>query len=96
MGLFDFLRTTISHISKFPADYVVLDIETTGFSRTDDRIIEIAANKYSNGKLVEQYHSYVNPGISIPIPVIQLTGITNADVKNAPTIKQVKREVIAF
>lgn len=82
--------------SSPPKQYVVLDIETTGFSREKDRIIEIAANRYSRGKLVKQYHTYVNPGRSIPATITELTGITDQDVMNAPTISTIKKEFLSF
>lgn len=91
MGLFDFFRKTQKTTS-----YIVLDIETTGFSRKDDRIIEIAADKYCNGKLVEKYHTYVNPGFPIYSYITQLTGITNATLKDAPKIQQVKKSFLSF
>ena len=96
MGLFDFLSKVISKNTKPPSNYVVFDIETTGFSRTNDRIIEIAADKYANGKLVDQFHSYVNPGYPIPVFITQLTGITNRNVAHAPTIHEIKKSVLAF
>lgn len=81
---------------KFPSVYIVFDIESTGFSRQNDRIIEIAANKYVNGMIVDSFHSYVNPGYPIPIFITQLTGITNKDVENAPAIHEIKKAVLDF
>lgn len=101
MGLFDFFKKIIlseseNSRSSTTAPYIVFDIETTGFSRTDDRIIEIAANKYCNGELVERYHTYVNPGFPIYPHITQLTGITNAMLKDAPAIQQIKKEFLYF
>lgn len=76
--------------------YIVLDIETTGFSRKNDRIIEIAADKYCNGSLVEQYHTYVNPEFPIYPNIAKLTGITNETLKDAPKIHQVKNGFLSF
>lgn len=76
--------------------YIVLDIETTGFSRKDDRIIEIAADLYKGGKLVDRFHSYINPGFHIPATITQLTGIRDADVENAPTIMQIRQNFTLF
>lgn len=91
MGLFDLFRKP----AKFKC-YVVLDIETTGFSRQNDRIIEIAADKYCNGKVIDQYHTYVNPGFLVYPHITQLTGITNAMLKDAPKIQQVKKDFLSF
>lgn len=76
--------------------YIVLDIETTGFSRTGNRIIEIAANECRNGIIERQYHTYVNPMVHIPATITQLTGIRDKDVQNAPRICDVKREFLSF
>lgn len=76
--------------------YVVFDIETTGLSRTEDRIIEIAANKYADGVLVEEYHTYVNPGFHIPATVTRLTGISDETVADAPSILDVKDRFLSF
>ena len=66
-------------------DYVVFDLETTGFSREKDEIIEIAAIRYSHGQKVQEFHSLVRPSKPIPQEVVELTGITQADVESAPT-----------
>lgn len=76
--------------------YIVLDIETTGLSRKDDRIIEIAANKYQHGELTGKYHTYINPGFPVYSHITQLTGITNAMLESAPTIQQVKKDFLSF
>lgn len=66
-------------------DYVVFDLETTGFSREKDEVIEIAAIRYSHGQKVQEFHSLVRPSKPIPQEVVELTGITQADVESAPT-----------
>lgn len=81
---------------QIPQKYIVLDIETTGFSRQDDRIIEIAADEYTNGKISRQFHSYINPERHIPPTITQLTGISDADVKDAPGIGEIKKDFMAF
>lgn len=96
MGLFNFLKQQPSRKACDSSQYIVLDIETTGRSRSKDKIIEIAANRYINFKLCDTYHSYLNPGSPIPPHITQLTGITNAMVASAPTIWQVKREFLSF
>ncbi len=85
-----------SHDKSHLASYIVIDIETTGLSRTNDRIIEIAADKYRDGKIVEQFHRFINPGIPIPPQITFLTGITDANVKDAPNIRHIKKDFLAF
>ena len=108
MGLFDQIkRIFIPQEEQFktnskmltgtiPYRYVVFDIETTGLGRHDDRIIEIAADEYTNGELTARYHTYVNPRRHIPNAITRLTGISDCDVCNAPTIDQVKDDVLRF
>lgn len=76
--------------------YVVIDIETTGLSRKNDRIIEIAANLYKDGSLSDQFHTYVNPGFHIPNSITQLTGIRDSDVENSPSVQNVKKSFLQF
>lgn len=76
-------------------DYIVLDLETTGNTRLS-RITEIAAIRYANGKELSRFHSMVNPGQEIPPQVVKLTGITQADVENAPYIQDIADDIIRF
>ena len=70
-------------------DFVVFDIETTGFSRFNDNITEIGAVRVSNGQIKEIYNTLVNPEMNIPEEVVKLTGITNAMVKKERKISEV-------
>lgn len=67
---------------------VVFDLETTGLDLVKDRIIQISYIKvYVDGR-EERQSLLVNPGIPIPAEVVQLTGISNDDVKDQPTFKE--------
>jgi DNA polymerase-3 subunit epsilon len=67
---------------------VVFDLETTGLDLVKDRIIQISFIKvFPNGQ-EERGNELVNPEKPIPQEVEQLTGITNEDVKDKPTFKQ--------
>lgn len=81
--------------TTYPSDYVVLDIETTGFGTKCD-IIEIAAVRVRNNAITDEFESFVKPSGSIPWNITQLTGITNAMVSNAPSIEQVLCEFKQF
>lgn len=67
-------------------DYVVIDLETTGFSTATCDIIEIGAIKVENNIVVSVFNELVNPNRYIPRNIQKLTGITNEDVKNCDTI----------
>ena len=77
-----------SLLSLFPKGLVAVDLETTGLSPLVDKIIEIAAIKISAEGQVETFHTLINPLIDIPEFTIQFHGLTNDDLKLAPTIKK--------
>ena len=74
-------------ITEIPNKYVVFDLETTGFSPEYAEIIEIGAVTVENGIIVSRFQTYVKPIKRIPYNITQLTGITDAMVKNAPRIE---------
>ncbi len=80
----------------FNADFVVFDIETTGFSPVNNRIIEIGAVKVEKGKITDRFSSFVNPDVPIPFEIEKLTGINDSMVMDAPFIEQVLPEFLAF
>ena len=71
------------------AHYIALDIETTGFSHENDRIIELAAIHYVYGTETERFHTYVNPQMPIPKHITRMTGIHQSDVNSAPLIDDI-------
>ena len=81
---------------SFSDDYVVFDIETTGFSPSKDRIIEIGAVKVRDGKIVDRFSTFVNPQIPIPFEIEKLTGINDAMVLEASDIGTVLPEFLDF
>lgn len=78
------------------SNYIVLDIETTGFSYDNDRIIEIAAIAYKYGNKLSEFHSMINPGRLIPKDVVSLTGISQENVDSAPTLEDIKDSFFQF
>ena len=77
-------------------DFVVFDIETTGFSPEKNNIIEIGAVKVSQGKIVDKFSTFVNPKEPVPFRITQLTGITDEMVMDAPFITEVLPEFFEF
>jgi len=76
--------------------YVVFDLETTGFSPVNDRIIEIGAVKVKNGEVIDRFSTFVNPRIPIPFEIEQLTGITDNMVISAESIDEILPKFISF
>ncbi len=58
--------------------FVVFDIETTGFSPVNDKIIEIGAVKIRNGEVIDNFSEFVNPERSIPYKITELTSSLQA------------------
>ena len=75
---------------------MVFDIETTGFSPSTDRIIEIGAVKVTDGKITEKFSTFVNPQIPIPFEIEKLTGITDSMVLDAEDITAVLPKFLEF
>lgn len=76
--------------------YIVFDIETTGLSVTQNKIIEIAAVKMVDGKEIDRYATFVNPHVRIPYNIQQLTNINDDMVKDAPDVAPVLAEFVQF
>ena len=76
--------------------FVVFDIETTGFSPVNNRIIEIGAVKVQGGEITERFSTFVNPRVPIPFRIEELTGIRDDMVLDAPDIEQVLPRFLEF
>jgi DNA polymerase-3 subunit epsilon len=81
--------------SALPARLAFVDLETTGSRVTRDAITEIAILRVEEGREVGRWQSLVYPGRTIPPFFVQLTGISNAMVANAPTFAEVAGTVAA-
>ncbi|MED4202584.1 PolC-type DNA polymerase III [Neobacillus mesonae] len=69
--------------------YVVFDVETTGLSAVYDTIIELAAVKVKDGDIIDRFESFANPHHRLSATTINLTGITDDMVQNAPEVSEV-------
>ena len=75
---------------------VAIDIETTGLSEERDAIIEIGAVKFKGQRVEDEWSSLINPNKHIPEFISGLTGISDAEVRNAPRFRDVASELEAF
>ncbi len=81
---------------KLTKAMVVLDLETTGVWIEKDKIIEIAMIRSFPDGTKTTYETYVNPGMPIPPEVTEVTGINDADVKDAPKFRDIAPQVLRF
>ena len=68
----------------FEYPVVFVDIETTGGSYRNSRVLEVAAIRYENGEVTAEFSTLINPETYIPSSITTLTGINEGDVVDAP------------
>lgn len=78
------------------ADYVAVDLETTGLEPKKDKIIEIGALRVVDGRVEGIYEAFVNPYRKLSEQVKSLTGIQDGELEPAPGIEEVLEEFLAF
>ena len=75
----------------------VIDFETNGGSpNCGGRATEVAIVIVEDGRMVSRYQSLMNAGVTVPGFITQMTGITNAMVRNAPPADEVMQEAMEF
>ena len=96
--LVDDLKTIVenSRGQSLSETYVVFDLETTGFSPLNNKIIEIGAVKVVEGKITERFSTFVNPEAPIPFKVEELTHIRDDMVLSAPKIEEILPDFMEF
>lgn len=81
------------HLTK---PLAIFDLEATGLNISKERIVEIAILKINPDGSEERFKSLVNPEMIISEEVTQIHGISNEDVKDSPTFKEISLKVIQF
>ena len=76
--------------------YCVLDLETTGFSATTEKITEVGIMKVKDGEVIDEFSTFVNPEKHIPQRVSEVTNITDDMVADAETIDKVFPKILDF
>jgi DNA polymerase-3 subunit epsilon len=77
-------------------DFVIVDLETTGWTPDQAQITEIGAVRFSGGRVTGEFCTLINPGHAIPEHIADLTGISDAMVRHAPRIQAVLPSFLAF
>ncbi len=77
-------------------EFIALDFETTGISADEHTIIEIGAIHVRDGREIQRFSHLVNPDRPIPREITQLTGISDADVADAPLLDALRDDFAAF
>ena len=77
-------------------EYVAFDLETTGLQPRHDTIIEIGAVRMKDGKELDRFQTFVNPGKKLHTKVVSLTGITDEMLADAPNIGEVLPKFLEF
>ena len=75
------------------ANFIVVDVETTGSSPMRNRITDIACITVKNFEIINTYSSLVNPHQRIPWYIQKITGITNSMVVNAPESNTIFQDI---
>ena len=76
--------------------YISLDLETTGVKPENDEIIEVAAVKFQDAKVIDTFHTLVNPHVPLSHQIQELTGIRQADVDYAPPFTAIAGQLASF
>lgn len=90
------IEIDINTIESIKKKYIAFDVETTGLNPKTDRIIELGAVLFENGKIIKKFESLVNPEITIPIQATYVNNITNDMIKSAPKEQEVYFKFVEF
>ncbi len=80
----------------FHQEYVVFDLETTGLSFENDAITEIGAAIYRDGKMTDTFQTFVNPNRRLSQKIVELTGITDSMLRDAPQVWEAIPKFLEF
>lgn len=78
----------------FSRPVVFVDIETTGVSWKNARIIEVAAIRYENGKITQEFQTLINPATYLPEYISSITGISNDDLIDQPYFEDIAQQLL--
>ena len=76
--------------------FIAFDLETTGLDPKNDAIIELAFVRFDETGILERWSTLVNPGFTLPEEVVNITGITDADLVEAPFFSDIREKLLEF
>lgn len=77
-------------------NYAIVDIETTGGTPKSSKITEIAIYKHNGKEVIDEYVTLIDPEMPIPPFIVNLTGISDAMVKNSPKFYEIAKDIVEF
>ena len=80
----------------FNEAFVCVDTETTGLLPYKDRVIEIGLVRVENGKEVDRFHTLLDPEVSLPSVITDITGLTDTDLIGAPKFADIADELASL
>jgi len=80
----------------FDEPLVFVDIETTGLSPIQGRVVEVAAIRVEKGEVTQTFNKLIDPGTELPFFITNLTGITSNDLQHAPSFADIADELHAI
>lgn len=80
----------------FDCPVVYVDIETTGGSYRNSRVLEVAAIRVEKGEVVDEFTTLLDPETYIPRSITTLTGITSGDIVGKPTFASIAQDLADF
>jgi DNA polymerase III epsilon subunit family exonuclease len=89
-------RTDYESLQNPQTVFVAFDLETTGLSPQYDRIVEIGAVKFVDGREIVRFNALVNPGMPMPAGASSVNGIIDAMLAGKPAIEAVLPEFLEF
>ncbi|MGB1243005.1 MAG: hypothetical protein ACPG49_10820 [Chitinophagales bacterium] len=76
--------------------FTIIDLEFTGGSPRRDKIMEVALVKYANGKIIDRFHSLVNPEKEVSEFLMALVNFSEKRLKKAPVFENIAEQIFDF
>ncbi|MGB0929579.1 MAG: exonuclease domain-containing protein [Chitinophagales bacterium] len=76
--------------------FTIVDLEFTGGSPRRDKIMEVALVKYANGKIIDRFHSLVNPEKEVSEFLMALVNFSEKRLKKAPVFEDIAEQIFDF